>query len=92
MPGDSLMMEYISLIRSLLINARIFIFSSSIISEGKNSIQIIKELADEQNINIPITTFVNSVLTGLKPYIAFNQLWKTLKEEIFEKNQLLTSF
>ncbi|MFX0197197.1 MAG: NAD(P)H-dependent glycerol-3-phosphate dehydrogenase [Candidatus Hodarchaeota archaeon] len=57
------------------------------IAEGKNNTQMIKELAHEYRINVPVTEFVDSVLTSMKPYIAFNNLWKKLKEEITEKNR-----
>lgn len=55
------------------------------IAEGKGNVGIIKELAHEHGINVPITDFVDSVLAGTKPHNAFNNLWKKLKKETTKK-------
>lgn len=54
---------------------------NTFIAEGKGNARIIRELASEHKINAPITEFVDAVLTGTKPYTAFNSLWKHLKKE-----------
>lgn len=51
------------------------------IAEGKNNTKIIKELAREHKISVPITDFVHAALSGIKPHVAFNNLWKQLKKE-----------
>lgn len=54
---------------------------STFISEGKSSTKIIQELAREHKISVPITEFVHAVLSGTKPYTAFNNLWRYLEQE-----------
>lgn len=49
--------------------------------EGKSSTKIIKELARDRKINVAITEFVDAVLSGTKPRVAFNNLWEQLKKE-----------
>ena len=52
------------------------------IVEGRNNAKIVKALARKNKIKAPITDFVDSVLTGTKPVVAFNSLWKKIKKEI----------
>lgn len=51
------------------------------VAEGKNNAEMIKSLAGKHKIEVPVTDFVYSTLKGVKPLIAFNILWKRLKEE-----------
>jgi glycerol-3-phosphate dehydrogenase (NAD(P)+) len=53
------------------------------IAEGRNNAKIVKTLARKNQIKAPITDFVDSVLTGTKPVVAFNSLWKKIKKESF---------
>jgi glycerol-3-phosphate dehydrogenase (NAD(P)+) len=50
------------------------------ITEGKHSAEIIKALAYKHKINVPVIEFVCEALSGVKPYIAFNNLWNKLRE------------
>jgi len=51
------------------------------IAEGRSNAKIVKTLAHKNKIKTPIIEFVNSVLTGTKPVIAFNDLWNKTKKE-----------
>lgn len=51
------------------------------IAEGRNNAKIVKTLAHKNKIKTPITKFVNSVLAGTRPVIAFNSLWENIKKE-----------
>jgi glycerol-3-phosphate dehydrogenase (NAD(P)+) len=51
------------------------------IAEGRNNAKIVRTLAHKNKIKAPITDFVDSVLTGTKPVVAFNSLWKKIKKE-----------
>jgi len=51
------------------------------IAEGRNNAKIVKALAHKYKIRTPITDFVDSVLTGTKPVVAFNSLWRKIKKE-----------
>ena len=51
------------------------------IAEGRNNAKIVKTLAHKNKIKMPITEFVNSVLAGTKPVVAFNNLWRKIKKE-----------
>jgi len=53
------------------------------IAEGRNNAKIVKTLAHKNKIRTPITDFVNSVLAGTKPVVAFNNLWEKIKKESF---------
>ena len=50
------------------------------IAEGRNNAEIIRVLADENKIKVPVTEFVSSVLTGTKPIVAFTKLWNQIKD------------
>jgi len=50
------------------------------IAEGRNNTEIIRILADENKIKVPVTEFVSSVLTGTKPIVAFTKLWNQIKD------------
>ena len=50
------------------------------IAEGRNNAEIIRVLADENKIKVPVTEFVYSVLTGTKPIVAFTKLWNQIKD------------
>ena len=52
------------------------------LTEGRNNAKMIKDFADQQKIEIPVTHFVYSALKSTKPLIAFNSLWKHIKEKI----------
>ena len=51
------------------------------IAEGRNNAKIVKAVARKNEIKAPITDFVDSVLAGTKPVVAFNSLWKKIKKE-----------
>lgn len=51
------------------------------ITEGKGNTEIIRELARKHKLSVPITDFVHGALSGVKPYIVFNNLWEQLKKE-----------
>jgi glycerol-3-phosphate dehydrogenase (NAD(P)+) len=55
------------------------------IAEGRNNAKIVKTLAYKNKISTPITDFVDSVLAGTKPVVAFNSLWRKIKEETKSK-------
>jgi len=50
------------------------------VAEGRNNAEIIRSLAKSRKIKIPITEFVYSVLNGTKPFIAFDSMWKQIRE------------
>ena len=52
------------------------ILKNTFIAEGRNNAEIIRVLADENKIEILVTEFVYSVLTGTRPIVAFSELWK----------------
>jgi glycerol-3-phosphate dehydrogenase (NAD(P)+) len=53
--------------------------SSSILFEGKKSVMAIKEICQQNNINMDITEFVDAVLNHQKsPEIAFRELWRKM--------------
>ena len=54
---------------------------NTFISEGKSSTKIIQELAREHKISVPVTDFAYDALSGTKPYVAFNNLWRHLGKE-----------
>jgi len=55
------------------------------IAEGRNNAKVIKTLAHESKIKTPITDFVDSVLAGTKPIVAFDLLWRKIKTETKSK-------
>jgi glycerol-3-phosphate dehydrogenase (NAD(P)+) len=52
---------------------------NSFLSEGKNNIKMIRNLAIEYGINAPVTDFVCSIIDGTNAYQAFSSLWKNMK-------------
>jgi len=52
------------------------------IAEGKSNTEIIKDLAQNHRISVPITDFVHASLSGVKPLVAFDNLWEQLKNEL----------
>jgi glycerol-3-phosphate dehydrogenase (NAD(P)+) len=59
------------------------------IAEGKNNAKIVRSLAHMDRIATPITDFVDSALTGIKPVVAFNSLWRKIKKETKSKRAKL---
>jgi glycerol-3-phosphate dehydrogenase (NAD(P)+) len=51
------------------------------IAEGRTNTEIVKTLAHKNKIKVPVTDFVNSVLTGEKAITAFNDLWEKVKKQ-----------
>jgi len=51
------------------------------IAEGRTNTKIVKTLARKNKIKVRVTDFVDSVLTGEKPIVAFNNLWEKIKKE-----------
>lgn len=51
------------------------------IAEGRNNARIVRMLARKHNIGVPITEFVDSVLAGVKPIVAFNNLWDKMRKD-----------
>ena len=51
------------------------------IAEGRNNARIVTAIARKNKIKTPITKFVNSVLAGTKPVVAFSSLWEIIKKE-----------
>lgn len=52
------------------------------LTEGRNNTEVIKNLADQYKIEIPVTNFVYYVLKNTRPLIAFNSLWEHIKKKI----------
>ncbi len=52
------------------------------IAEGRNNARVIKNFANRCGIEVPITEFVYSTLKGAKPLLAFNTLWKNIKQRL----------
>jgi len=51
------------------------------IAEGRNNTRIVRTLARKKKIKTPVTDFVDSVLAGAKPVVAFNSLWEKIQKE-----------
>jgi len=58
-----------------------YVPNDTFIAEGRNNAKIVRALARKNKIKAPITDFVDSVLAGTKPVVAFNSLWKKIKKE-----------
>jgi len=58
------------------------------IAEGRSNADVLSKLAQKNSVNVPVTQFVDSVLNGTKPYIAFNTLWEKVKKEAERKESL----
>lgn len=55
----------------------------SFICEGKNNINIVKDLVAKHGINAPITEFVWQIINGINAYQAFSHLWTNMKTLAF---------
>jgi glycerol-3-phosphate dehydrogenase (NAD(P)+) len=51
---------------------------NSFLSEGKNNIKLIRNLAFKNGISAPVTEFVYNIIDGENSYKAFSSLWKNL--------------
>lgn len=51
------------------------------IAEGRNNARIVRMLARKHKIRALITEFVDSVLAGTKPIVAFDDLWEKVKKQ-----------
>lgn len=56
---------------------------SSFICEGKNNIRLVRDLAAENHIYVPITEFVYQIINGVNAYQAFSDLWKKIATTIY---------
>jgi glycerol-3-phosphate dehydrogenase (NAD(P)+) len=51
---------------------------NSFLSEGKNNIKLMRNLAIDYEINAPVTEFVYNIIGGSNAYQAFSVLWKNM--------------
>lgn len=51
---------------------------NSFLSEGKNNIKLMRNLALDYGINAPVTEFVYNIIDGSNAYQAFSSLWKNM--------------
>lgn len=51
---------------------------NSFLSEGKNNIKMMRNLAIDYEINAPVTEFVYNIIDGSNAYQAFSSLWKNM--------------
>ncbi len=51
---------------------------NSFLSEGRNNIKMMRNLAIAYGINAPVTDFVYSIIDGSNAYQAFSSLWKNM--------------